>query len=124
MPETEVGKRHDEVGESKMALTLELPPPVGEELTQEARREGVSETDRAALFVCLATALLQEEKLTPFQDAVKLFLVHRSIDAERVASVIDELVNVCLEAPTGRGKTAAALRVAIHTMPQWDPWRK
>jgi len=95
-----------------MSLTLELPSPIGAELIQEAAQEGVSEADRAALFVCLAAALLHETKSTPFQDAVKHFLAHRALNAEQVAFVIEELVNVCLEAPSGQGKTAASLEAA------------
>ena len=102
-----------------MALTLELPSPVGEELAHEAEREGVSETDRAALFVCLAAALLHENKATPFQDAVKHFLAHRALNTELIGSVIEELVTVCLEVPIGQGKTTGSLEAAMnHIMAQ------
>ena len=77
-----------------MPLTLDLPPPINEELTQDSQREGVSEVDHAALLVCLASAFKQEESHTPFQKAVRVFLSHHSLDAERVFSAFEELVRV------------------------------
>jgi hypothetical protein len=78
-----------------MAITLALPPPIGEELAEESRREGISEAEHAALLICLASAFLRDESETPFRNAVKAFLAHRSLDAERVFTVFEELVRVC-----------------------------
>jgi hypothetical protein len=101
-----------------MPLTLELPPPINEELTQDSQREGISEKEHAALLVCLASAFKQEEPHTPFQKAVRVFLSHHSLDADQVVSVFEGLVQACLEsndawklkAPTGEGKTLAAFQ--------------
>jgi hypothetical protein len=101
-----------------MSLTLELPPPINDELTQDSQREGISEKEHAALLVCLASAFKQEEPHTPFQKAVRAFLSHYSLDAERVVSAFEGLVQACLEpndawklkAANGEGKTAAAFQ--------------
>jgi hypothetical protein len=79
-----------------MSLPLELPPPINQELTQDSQREGISEMEHAALLLCLASAFKHEEPVTPFQNAVREFLSHRSLDAEQVFSVFEELVHVCL----------------------------
>jgi hypothetical protein len=81
-----------------MSITLDLPSPIDEELTKEAQREGISEMEHAALLVCLAFALKQDEPPTPFRNAVKDFLFQNSLDAERVFDVFDELVRTCLSA--------------------------
>lgn len=81
-----------------MSLTIELPRPLGEELAFEAQREGVSAAEHATLLLYLATALLKEEDPSPFQEAVRSFLAHRLVDAERITSVLEELVRVCLRA--------------------------
>lgn len=95
-----------------MPRTLNLPEPLSEEL-EEASLEGVSPTEHATLLLYIATALHEAGKTaTPFQEAVRTFLASRSLDAERVAAVFDELVRFCVTAPTGAGKTAAALAAA------------
>jgi len=105
-----------------MSLTLELPPPVNEELVQDSQREGVSEMEHAALLVCLASAFKLEDPQTLFQKAVRVFLADNALDAERVFSVFEELVRVCLdtqgtgdlEAPTGKEKTTAAFHTLLR----------
>jgi hypothetical protein len=92
-----------------MSLTIELPQPLGEELASEAQLEGVSAAERATLLLCLMTALLKGDNPTPFQEAVRSFLAHRSLDAGRIGSVLEELVRVCIEA---REEEAAMLDVA------------
>jgi hypothetical protein len=81
-----------------MSLTIELPQPLGEELASEAQQVGISAAERATLLLYLATALLKEENPTPFQETVRNFLAHRSLDAGRIRSVLEELVRVCVEA--------------------------
>jgi len=96
-----------------MSSTIELPHPLDKKLAQEAEREGVSATEHATLLLYVVTALLMEQNSTPFQEAVRNFFVHRSLDAEEVASAVEELVRFCIESPTGKGKTAAALQAAL-----------
>jgi hypothetical protein len=81
-----------------MSLTIELPQTLGEELASEAQQVGISAAERATLLLYLATALLKEENPTPFQETVRNFLAHRSLDAGRIGSVLEELVRVCVEA--------------------------
>lgn len=79
-----------------MSLTLELPRSLGEELTLESEREGIPAAEHATLLLYLATALMRDEKPTPFQKAVRVFLSHNSLDAAQVASVFESLVQLCL----------------------------
>ena len=81
-----------------MSLTLEIPRPLDEELTADAKREGISAAERATLLLYLVTALLNDEKPTLFREAVRVFLSHHSLDADHVATVFDELVRLCVEA--------------------------
>lgn len=96
-----------------MPVTIELPPPVDEELTQEARREGVRVEERTALLVILATALGEEGVATPFRDAVRSFLEFYSLDAERVASAFQELCRVCLSAHDEGKRLSAFQRTSM-----------
>jgi hypothetical protein len=80
-----------------MPLTLDLPPHLEEELEQEAQKEGVSVTDHTTLLLYLITALLEEQEQTPFQNAVKSFFFHHSLDVDHLASVFEELVQQCLD---------------------------
>lgn len=98
-----------------MSITIDLPPPLDAQLDQEAKREGISAEERATFLIVLATALFKEDKTTPFQDAVKTFLSHHSLDADHVASVFEELIRVCA-AHHDEGKTSAAFQEALkHT---------
>jgi hypothetical protein len=81
-----------------MSLTIELPRPLGEVLASEAQREGISAAEHATILLYLAAALLKEGTPTPFQEAVRSFLAHRSVDAGQIASVLEELVRMCLAA--------------------------
>src|SRR5262249_23517312 len=79
-----------------MSLTLELPRPLDEKLTHESELEGVPVAEHATLLLYLATALLRDEKATPFQEAVRVFLSHNSLDAAHISSVFEALVQACL----------------------------
>jgi hypothetical protein len=80
-----------------MNLTVELPPPINEELAQESLREGISETEHAALLLCLAAAFKQEGPYTAFQSAVRVFISHQSLEASQVFSAFENLILVCLD---------------------------
>lgn len=96
-----------------MPKILELPEPLRIELEREAEREGVSPDEHAALLLYIVTALQDAgKKNTLFQEAVKAFFTSHSLDADKVADVLEELVQVCLTSPTGLGKTDAALKFA------------
>jgi hypothetical protein len=95
-----------------MPLTLDLPQPLNEELTLEATREGLAPTEHATLLLYLATALLREDDLTPFQEAVRIFLSSRSLDADRLASALEELVRLCVAEAHDEVKTSSPLQNA------------
>jgi hypothetical protein len=97
-----------------MSLTIELPQPLGEELASEAQQVGISAAERATLLLYLATALLKEENPTPFQETVRSFLAHRSLDPGRIGSVLEELVRACLEV---REEDAPTLEIAQEVAP-------
>ncbi len=78
-----------------MGLTLEVPPPLARELSLEAQREGLSPAEQATLLLHLSSVLLEVEKKTLFQEAVKTFIASQSLDAERVTAVFQELVRLC-----------------------------
>jgi hypothetical protein len=79
-----------------MPLTLDLPPHLHKDLSEEAEKEGVAPSEHAALLLAIFTALLKEVEPTPFTIAVQRFMSHRSIDAHRVSSVLGELVEQCM----------------------------
>jgi hypothetical protein len=96
-----------------MSLTIELPNPIDEGLTQEARRKGVSAEEHATLLVVLTMAFLKEQAPTPFQEAVKGFLAQRALDADQIASAFEELVRLCVHADHGEGKASSPLQEAL-----------
>jgi hypothetical protein len=98
---------------NEMPITLDLPPPLNEEITLEAEREGVPAADHATLLLYLASSLLRGEAPTPFQEAVKDFLSYHSLDADRVSSVFEELVSLCLAAVHDEGKSSRAFQEAL-----------
>jgi hypothetical protein len=79
-----------------MTLSIELPPPLDEELAIEAEREGVSVSDQAALLLHLMTALTREGRKTPFRSVIRAFLQRNAIDADQMAKVCEALVILCL----------------------------
>ena len=79
-----------------MALLLELPSALEEELVVEASREGVSTSEQAAFLLQLITALIRDGRKTPFQSVVKAYLRQNSLDADRLAGVFGSLVAYCL----------------------------
>jgi hypothetical protein len=79
-----------------MPVTIQLPRPLEEQLTQEAQREGVSATEYATLLLYLAHTFVSEGRPTPFREAVRVFLSRHSLDADHVASALEELVRLCL----------------------------
>lgn len=92
-----------------MPLTLDLPAHLEADLREEAAKEGLQPTEHAALLVAIFTALLREVETTPFRIAIQTFLSHRSIDAEQVSSVLEELVGKCIVNPK-RSTSASYLR--------------
>ncbi len=94
-----------------MSLTLELPPPISDELSRESQREGISETEHAELLICLASAFMRDESVTPFRQAVRAFLSQHALDADRVFSVFEELVQACA-AVNNTGKSSAVSQAA------------
>lgn len=82
-----------------MALVVELPTPLEEELALEAQREGRSPESLAALLLGLATTLRKGAQKTPFQQAVKTFLSSHDVDPDRLASTLEELRGLCKETP-------------------------
>jgi hypothetical protein len=79
-----------------MTLSIDLPPPLDEELAIEANREGVSVSDRATLLLHLMTALARDGRKTPFRSVVRSFLERNAIDADHMAEVCEALMALCL----------------------------
>jgi hypothetical protein len=79
-----------ERGPAAMGFTLDLSPPLEEELTREAEREDVSLEEHVASLVRLALALTYSGSETALGQDVKTFLSERSIELDRVAIVLDE----------------------------------
>jgi len=80
-----------------MALLIELPAPLEEELAVEASREGVSTSEQAAFLLQLITASTRDGRKTPFRSVVKAYLRQNSLDADRLADVFEGLMAVCLQ---------------------------
>jgi hypothetical protein len=109
-----------------MLLTIDLPRPLDEELTLEAQREGVPTGEHATLLLYLATALLNDEEPTPFQEAVREFLIHHAVDADRVSTALEELVRLCLTASRDESEPApSSLKewrdAIVHRRPSTEP---
>ena len=79
-----------------MALLIDLPSPLEEDLENEARREGVSASEQATFFLEFMTALTREGRKTPFRMVVKEYLRQNSLDADRLADVFEKLMGFCL----------------------------
>jgi hypothetical protein len=88
-----------------MSLTLEIPPPLDEELSEEAERAGIPAAEHATLLLYLANALSNEERPAPFKEAVRAFLTHHSLDADHVTSVFEQLVRLCLTYSEDQGSS-------------------
>lgn len=97
-----------------MAITLELPPHLEEELTHEAEKEGVAPSEHAALLLSICTALLKDVEATPFREAVRTFLSRRALDAEHLSTVFEELVAECLAAAPGDEELSRTIRRARY----------
>src|SRR6266511_950478 len=109
-----------------MLLTIDLPRPLDEELALDAQREGVPAGEHATLLLYLATALLNDEEPTPFQEAVREFLAHHAVDADRVSTVLEELVRLCLAASRDESEPALSSLKAwrdaiVHRRPATRP---
>ena len=85
-----------------MSLTLDLPTPLADELTREAKQKNVSPAEHATRLVGLAMALLKDGTDTPFRAEVKSFLIAHSVDAEHVAAVLGELLDSPVIQTAGR----------------------
>jgi len=87
-----------------MSLTLDLPAPLNEALAQEAAREGITPEEHAILLIILANALLADEEPHAFPRTVREVLRRHSLDAERVSSVLEGLMQEGLAALHEAGK--------------------
>jgi hypothetical protein len=104
----------------KMALLIDLPSPVEEDLAVVAKREGVSASEQATFLLELMTALTREGRKTPFRSAVKAFLQENAFDADRLAEVFEKLRAFCLnnsvpDSPT----TDRAFSSSIELLHDW-----
>lgn len=111
-----------------MSLTLELPVPLEVELGEEARREGLTTAEHATLLLSLANALIKEDPSTPFRSAVKIFLASRSLDADRLTAILEELVALCTASPAegasvSSGGPATGLRPSDGAEALLRAWR-
>jgi hypothetical protein len=88
----------DESGKA-MAMLIELPSPLDQDLAVEAEREGVSASEQATFFLQLMTALTREGRKTPFRSVVKAYLQQNSLDADRLADFFESLMAFCLHDP-------------------------
>lgn len=75
-----------------MAFVLELPPLLGDELTQEAERIGVPADQHAQWLLWVGSALLDRTNSTPISDMVRRFLAEHSVDQEQVGRMYEQLV--------------------------------
>jgi hypothetical protein len=85
-----------------MSLTLELPTPLVEELTREAKQKSVSPEEHLTRLVEIVGALTKSGWETPLRAEVKLFLANHSVDADHVASVLSQLLDSPLIQKDGR----------------------
>lgn len=80
-----------------MYLSLELPSPLGDEMSREAERRHVSPSEYAEILLSLVRSLRKEHQVTASARAVTEFLRSRSLDADLVVSVFEELVTLLLK---------------------------
>jgi hypothetical protein len=79
-----------------MAILIDLPPEVEEELNAEAGRNGVSAAERGAFLLEFATALTRDSRKTPFRKIVQAYLQQSSVETDRLAEVVEGLMEFCL----------------------------
>ena len=77
-----------------MAITIELPAPLEEQVNREAMLAGRSPAEHATLLVRLATALAGGNPDAPFQEAGRSSLWNLAIDPILVASACDVLIKL------------------------------
>ena len=108
-----------------MTMVLELPPPLEEELTQEAERIGVPADEHAQYLLWVASALLDRSNSTPVSATVRGFLAEHSVDHERVRRMLEQLVRR-VQASTDDGVdlmiTTGNSRVVVE--PKGGGWAK
>lgn len=80
-----------------MRMVLDLPAPLGDELLRGAEREHVSALEHAKILLSVASALRKDHSGRAFPRAVRAFLSARSLDADAVVAVFDELVVLLLK---------------------------
>lgn len=85
-----------------MSITVELPGPLGEELAEVAEKAGMSAQEHATILLCVVTALLHRGHGTPFEEEVRRVVASSSLDADRVAAALEEVVALCAAAGTTR----------------------
>ena len=93
-----------------MKLILDLPENVLMDLNEEAAREGTLSNDHAILLLDVIAMLHDAGKAnTPFQAVIKPFLSSHAVDTEQFASLIDEVVRLCVteELETSSGPLVA-----------------
>ncbi len=80
-----------------MNLSVELPSPLGDEMSREAERQHVSPSEHAEILLSLVRSLRKEHQETASAKVVTEFLKSRSLDADLVVSVFEELVTLLLK---------------------------
>jgi hypothetical protein len=105
-----------------MAISIDLPAPLEEELEMEAEREGVTVSEQATFWLQLMTSLTRDGRKTPFRTVVQAYLRQNSLDAERLADVFEGLMALCLHEsaqqplPIGDGNDVKSLLIDSNTI--------
>jgi hypothetical protein len=75
-----------------MTMVLELPPPLEEELTQEAEKIGLAADEHVRLLLWVASALVYQAESNPLSEAVRELLAEHSVDPEEFGRILGALV--------------------------------
>jgi hypothetical protein len=84
----------------------------------------------ATLLLYLTHALINEDKPTPFREAVGEYLSSQSLDSHHVASVLEDLVRLCLRHPVEMDPLSEEkipygkdLGRAVALLKRWRNWK-
>lgn len=80
-----------------MSLTVDLPPPLGDDLSREAEREHVSPAEHARILLSLIWSLRRDHQGAVSSRVIKGYLQSRELDPDLVVTVFDDLINLLLK---------------------------
>ena len=80
-----------------MSLTVDLPPPLGDDLSREAERAHVPPAEHVRILLSLIWSLRRDHQDAVSAKVIKGYFRSRELDADLVVTVFDDLVTLLLK---------------------------